>query len=86
MTQALLAAESATNLTAFEHPAWLWPAFLVFVVVLLMADLFVFHREAHDIGMREAGVTSAAWIALGVAFTGVVWMTLGSDAAVQYIT
>ena len=81
-----MAAESATTLTAFEHPGWLWPAFLVFVVVLLLADLFVFHREAHDIGMREAGVTSAAWIALGVAFTGVVWMTLGSDAAIQYIT
>jgi tellurite resistance protein TerC len=36
--------------------------------------------------MREAAVSSAAWIALGVAFTGVVWWTLGGDAGGQYIT
>jgi tellurite resistance protein TerC len=84
----ILAAEDAgsNSLRAFEHPGWLWPAFLTFVVVLLLLDLFVFHREAHDIGMREASISSAAWIALGVAFTGVVWWTLGGEAGGQYIT
>jgi tellurite resistance protein TerC len=84
----ILAAEEGSNaaLRAFEHPPWLWPAFLAFVVVLLLLDLFVFHREAHDIGMREAGISSAAWIGLGVAFTGVVWLVHGGDAASQYIT
>jgi tellurite resistance protein TerC len=84
----VIAAEDsgAGTLTPFEHPGWLWPAFLVFVVVLLLLDLFVFHRDAHDISMREAGWSSAAWVGLGVAFTGVVWWVLGGDAAVQYIT
>ena len=84
----ILAAEDAgsTALKAFEHPGWLWPSFLAFVVLLLLLDLFVFHREAHDIGLREAGISSAIWIAIGVAFTGVVWWSLGGDAAGQYIT
>ena len=84
----ILAAEDAgsSSLVAFEHPGWLWPSFLVLVVVLLLLDLFVFHREAHDIGMREASISSAAWIALGVAFTGVVWWVLGGEAGSQYIT
>ena len=88
ITSFIVAAEDAgtPSLRAFEHPAWLWPSFLAFVVVLLLLDLFVFHREAHDIGMREASLSSAAWIALGVAFTGVIWWTLGGEAAGQYIT
>ncbi len=83
----LLAAEASTGaLRRFDVPGWLWVAFLVGVALLLLLDLFVFHREAHEISMREASITSAGWIALGVAFTGVVWWTLGSEAAGQYIT
>ncbi len=82
----LLATEGAKGLQKFPHPEWLWPGFLVFVVVLLLLDLFVFHREAHDVSMREAAITSACWIAVGVAFTGVIWAALGSAAATQYIT
>lgn len=77
---------AGTALVAFEHPDWLWPAFVAFVVILLLLDLFVLHREAHEITLREAAVTSTVWVALGVAFTGVVWWTLGGDAAGQYIT
>lgn len=75
-----------SGLVPFEHPGWLWPGFLAFVVVLLLLDLFVFHREAHDITLREAAITSAVWVALGVAFTGVIAWTLGGAAAGQYIT
>jgi len=83
----LLAAEGSTQaLVKFDHPPWLWPGFLVFVVVLLLLDLFVFHREAHDISLREAALSSGAWITLGVLFTGVVWAALGGEAAGQYIT
>ncbi len=83
----ILAAEtSGSALRRFDVPAWLWVAFLVGVVVLLLVDLFVLHREAHDIKMREAAITSAGWIALGIGFTGIVLWVLGTDAAGQYIT
>lgn len=88
MFTVLLAAgeESSSALRRFDVPGWLWVAFLVGVAALLLLDLLVLHREAHEISMREASVTSAAWIALGVAFTGVVWWILGAEAAGQYIT
>jgi tellurite resistance protein TerC len=82
----LAAAEGSTALRRFDVPGWLWVAFLVGVAVLLLVDLFVLHREAHDISMREAAVTSIGWVALGVAFTVVVWGVLGGSAAVQYLT
>lgn len=85
----LLAAESPTDapvLTRFDVPGWLWIAFLAGMVVMLLVDLLVLHREAHEISIREASISSAAWIAIGVAFTLVVWWVLGGTAATQYIT
>ncbi len=79
-------AEATTALTRFDVPAWLWISFLVGTVVLLLVDLFVLHREAHEISIREATITSAAWIALGIGFVLVVWGVLGGTAAGQYLT
>lgn len=65
---------------------WMWAGFLALIVVLLLADLFLFHREAHEISIREAAVTSIFWIALGVSFSLVIWALLGGAAASQYLT
>jgi tellurite resistance protein TerC len=70
----------------FDVPVWLWPAFLAGVVGLLLLDLFVLHREAHEVSLREAAITSTGWITLGVTFTLVVWAVIGWDAAGQYLT
>lgn len=64
----------------------LWLAFAAIVVVLLLLDLFVFHREAHEISMREATMSSIFWIGIGLAFGLVVLWQLGSSAAAQYYT
>jgi tellurite resistance protein TerC len=68
------------------EPLWVWLAFLAFIAVLLLVDLKIVMRESHVISTREATVYSAVWIALGVAFTGVVWGWLGGAAAQEYIT
>lgn len=59
---------------------------LVFVVALLLIDLFVLNREAHQVRFAEAARSSAGWVAVGVCYVAVVWGVLGSDAAVQYMT
>jgi len=70
----------------FDAPAWLWLAFLVGVAILLLLDLLVMHREAHEIRLREAALTSAFWIALGLLFAVPVGLLLGGPAATQYLT
>lgn len=65
-------------------PAWLWGVFLGAVAVLLLLDLLVFHREAHEITFREAARSSAFWIGCGLVFGLFVWYELGSSAAGQY--
>jgi tellurite resistance protein TerC len=58
------------------------------VVAFLALDLGVFHREAHEVSMKEALAWSAVWLSLGIAFSGVVyaayenqWLGLGVHAA-----
>lgn len=83
----VLAAEAASGrLQRFDVAPWMWAAFLGMLVALLLLDLLVLHREAHEISFREAAVASAGWIGLGVAFTLVILWLLGGAAAGQYIT
>ena len=81
-----LAAGTTEPLHRFDVPAWLWPAFLAGIAAMLLVDLLVLHREAHEVSLREATITSAAWISIGLLFTLAVWTLLGGDAAGQYIT
>lgn len=64
---------------------WMWIAFLAFILAMLLADLFIFHREAHKVTMREAAYTSAFWILLGLSFGVLVWMWQGGTAAGEYL-
>ena len=66
---------------------WIWLGFITFVLLLLALDLGVFHRHAHVVSLRESLSWSAIWIALGLSFSGLVyvgyeqhWMGLGAVA------
>ena len=63
----------------------IWIAFNAFIVALLMLDLLVLHRNAHEVSVREAAVTSLGWIALGLAFGGLIWWWRGATSAAEYL-
>lgn len=67
-------------------PVWLWLAFASLLVSLLAFDLGVLSRRDHEIGVRESLSLSAVYIGLGLAFGGVVWLRLGPDAGLAYLT
>ncbi|MDE1139120.1 TerC family protein [Paraburkholderia tropica] len=68
------------------QPAWLWVAFIVVVIVLLVLDLGVLHRDDHEIGIRESLWLSLGYITVGVLFGGFVWWQLGAEPATEYLT
>ena len=72
----------------FHVPLWLWFAFMGGVMAMLLIDLLVLHKEAHEITFREAAVASAVWIGIGLSFSLVLWGVLdnGGTAAVRYLT
>lgn len=64
----------------------MWGVFAVIVVVSLVIDLFVFHREAHEVEFKEALTWTFVWIGLSLAFNGWVWFEAGSGPALEFLT
>jgi tellurite resistance protein TerC len=52
---------------------------------MLALDLALFHRDAHEVSMREAAFTSGVWVALGLGFAVVVGGVWGGTAAGEYL-
>ncbi len=81
---------------------WFWFGFFAFVGVLLALDLGVLHRKQEEPTLKSAAYWTVAWMALGLAFTGIVYLmyehawlgaTLleptkspGGDAAIMYVS
>jgi tellurite resistance protein TerC len=66
-------------------PLWAWGLFLAFVTAMLVLDMFVLHRRAHEVTLREASVWSAVWVTVGLGFGGLVWAWAGSGPAQAYL-
>lgn len=62
-----------------------WIIFAVLVGGLLSLDLFVFHREARPVRMREAATWVAIWVALGLAFGAWIFITRGPTSGGEYL-
>jgi tellurite resistance protein TerC len=57
---------------ASQQP-WAYAGFFTLILVFLALDLGVFHREAHEVSMREAIRWSIIWVTIGVSFSGAVY-------------
>lgn len=64
----------------------LWAGFIGFVLAMLAIDLGVFHRKAHEVSLREAGIWSAVWVLLAAAFNAGIYFWFGSDRALEFTT
>ena len=63
-----------------------WVGFNVFVLTMLAIDLLVFHKEAHEVSMKEAAGWSVFWITLAMAFGAGIYVRLGPEPGLEYFT
>ena len=61
----------------FDQYWWFYAGFAVFVLAMLALDLGVFHRDAHEVSVREAATWSVVWIALALAFNYAFYLYAG---------
>jgi tellurite resistance protein TerC len=67
-------------------PVWVWLAFLGAVLAILVFDLGVLHKEAHEIEVKESLWMSALYIGLGLLWAVAVWFiyyNYGGDKAID---
>ncbi len=67
-------------------PDWLWIAFLAGILVLLLLDLTVIHKDAHEVKTREAILISIFWIALSLIFNAWFAFMYGPVAGLEFLT
>ncbi|MCA1823339.1 MAG: TerC family protein [Mycobacteriales bacterium] len=60
--------------------------FVAFVLIALVVDLKVLHRNPHEVTTKEAAITSACWVALAMLFAGGVLVVSGQQKATYFVT
>ncbi len=69
-----------------EHSIWAWVGFGAFILLMLVIDLGLLNRKARSFTPRRAAVWSAVWVALALAFAGIVFLNFGSTRGLQFLT
>jgi tellurite resistance protein TerC len=64
----------------------LWIIFNAGVLLLLVLDLGILNRRAHDVSMREAAAWSVFWVAISIAFNLWILHAHGGEKALQFFT
>jgi TerC family integral membrane protein len=62
----------------------LFIAFNIFVLLMLVLDLGVFHRKAHTVTIKEAAIWSIIWIILALLFNGGVFIVAGHTPGLEF--
>ena len=65
---------------------WFWVGFNAFVLAMLALDLGIFHRKAHVVRPKEAGIWVAVWVTLAMVFAGGLAVLHSTHAALTFIT
>ena len=86
MTMLSLLATTAITADPASMKMWAYVGFIALVLVFLALDLGVFHREAHEVSMKESITWSCIWLACGISFTVFIyyayqfhWLGLGLE-------
>jgi tellurite resistance protein TerC len=68
------------------HAWWLWLLFNLFVLGMLALDLGVFHKQSHEVSIKEATLWSVVWISLALLFCGGLYFAEGAVHALEFLT
>jgi tellurite resistance protein TerC len=66
--------------------AYMWAGFSVAVIAAIAVDLGVLHRKAHRISLKEALAESMGWIGLALVFNVWIYVSLGHQAGLEFLT
>ena len=63
-----------------------WIGFIIFIVIMLALDLFVFHKKNTVVNVKEALLWSAFWIALALVFNLGIYIFYDHTKAIEFFT
>src|SRR3954451_10758323 len=81
---AITAAEPTveTLIVAWQY----WAAFCIGTVIMLVLDMFVFHRNSHEPTLKESALWTVFWCGLALLFNLFIWYWAGAKHAIHFFT
>ena len=64
----------------------LWITFNIFIAIMLILDLGVFHKKSHVVTVKEALSWTAVWIGMAFCFNVFVYYYIGETEAFEFLT
>lgn len=68
-----------------DMPLWGWIAFNIFVVTMIILDLFVFHRKHKILSIKQALTASSMWIGMALIFNLGIYYFFGQEKALDFL-
>lgn len=75
-----------TPAEAITVPGYFWVGFIAFVIAAIAVDMGLFHRKAHVIRAKEAGIMVAVWVTLAALFGGWITYEFGTHKGLEFAT
>jgi len=69
-----------------QTPLLFWILFNLFIFLMLLLDLGVFHRNSHTVSFKEALIWSVVWIGMALLFNLGILYWEGSQKALEFFT
>lgn len=69
-----------------EKPLWMWACFISIILVLLLIDLGIFHKNEREIKLKESLYMSSFYIFIAFLFGAWIFYKLGSHSFADYLT
>lgn len=63
-----------------------WIGFIVLIIVLLLLDMFVFHKKGEVVNVKKALWLSLFWISLALLFNAGIYFIFGKEPAIEFFT
>jgi tellurite resistance protein TerC len=63
-----------------------WILFNVFILLMLVIDLGIFHRRSREVTVKEALAWTCVWISLSLLFNLSIYFFAGKDKALEFLT
>lgn len=64
----------------------MWAGFFVFIISMLILDLFVFYRRTHEVKIKEALLLSLFWVSLAFLFNIGIYLWYNKAKALEFLT
>lgn len=82
----LVSASSSTSSGVdLDIAGWHWPVLIGVISIMLLVDILVIHRKAHEVHTREAAIESVVWVSFGLIFALFILWEFGTTAAGEYM-